>query len=140
MHGVGVNKLLIDILLKFEQALAYTVENAKIPKHLERCHRLISLLYNKQKFKELLKLAIKTNEIYPRDTFLLEWLCKLYTDLPELVESEMRDKSIDYYVFQLLSANSSSAIGLMAQAINFYRKHEIIAARDIALNGEYLNL
>lgn len=54
--------------------------------------------------------------------------------MPELVEVEM-EKSIDVYANQLLSVNPVSAIGLMALAINSYRKGEIITGRDIALKG-----
>lgn len=128
-----------DISLQFEQALAVTAKNVEIPKHLERCHLLVTLYYNQQKFKKLLDLIIETNKLYPRDTFLLEWFCKVYTEKPDLVESEMMDKAIDLsqYVSELLSINATSAIGLMAQAINFYRNGVIIEARDTALKGEH---
>uniref|UniRef100_A0A336MZT4 CSON007589 protein n=1 Tax=Culicoides sonorensis TaxID=179676 RepID=A0A336MZT4_CULSO len=116
----------------FEQALAVTSKNTDIPKHLERNHRLISILHKKQKFSDLLAVAIDINEIHPRDTFVLEWLCKLYTDMPDLVEKEMQ-KPINFYANQLLDINPTSVIGFMAQSIYFYKSGDILSARNLAL-------
>lgn len=113
------------------------MSNKGIPKHQERCHRLICILYKKKKIEDLLKMAIKFNEIYLHDNFFLEWFCKIYIEVPDLTESHMISKSIDTYINQLLHTQSLSASALMAQAVYFFRGGMIQRARDIILKGTY---
>ena len=74
--------------------------------------------------------------MYTRDTFSIEWICKVHTEVPEIVEKVLI-KELNWYIERLLELSPSSPIGLMSQAVKCYRDGDLISARDVFLKGRF---
>ncbi|XP_063700236.1 superkiller complex protein 3 isoform X2 [Culicoides brevitarsis] len=120
--------LFMDI---FEEALEFTIIDQNISKRQERYGRLIGIFYKKRKHEHLLNILVEAIDIYVNETYFLEWFAKIYIDMPDYVE--MKVKNTSKYIQDLIKRNSLSKVGLMAQAIIFYRARNFQNARDSAL-------
>lgn len=76
------------------------------------------------------------SEMYTRDTFSIEWICKVHTEVPDIVEKALNNE-INGYIERLLDLSPSSPIGLMSQAVKYYREGDLISARDVVLKGSF---
>lgn len=111
-------------------------QDVQIPKHSERYHKLIPLLHKNQKYSELLFHASNMVEMYTKDTFPLEWICKIYSEVDELKTNEVLIHDISHYINLLLEMNPKSSIGLLAKAVKLFRENEFEESRDILLHGK----
>lgn len=87
-----------------------------ISNHLELSKKYLKALYKDQKLKELLTEASLLHTIYPKETFVLEWICKAYTELPQ--ENNLNHFSPKEAYSSLLESIPDSYLGVLCKGIH----------------------
>lgn len=75
------------------------------------------------------------NEMYSKDSFPLEWICKIISEMETFSEAQsFLLHPVSIYIERLLEINPNSSVGLLAKAVLLYKEeNDLIAARDILL-------
>ena len=121
--------------LQLKPALKFAIADTESSPHLDYYKRLLKQLYKLNELKELIREASKMSELYPKELYPLEWICKIYCDSYNVLNfDELLTQPISDYVTNLLELYPNSQSGSHVKAILLVDEMNYTQARDILLN------
>lgn len=120
---------------EFLECLEVGIQDRNHLYHVDIYQYYFKILYQKERFDELVKAAEEMTTIYSNNVIPLEWICKVYIDNEnkEFKISENLKSNFGIYVERLLEINPNSVLGLTASALVKYAIGDLAGSRDILI-------
>lgn len=112
----------------------------EVENHSEFCKWQLRQFFHLSKFELLWDKCKIMHDLYPQDSYPLEWICKLYVEmqLDEYYEGNLKlEIDIDKYLTALIFIKQPYDMSQMAKSVMLLLQNDFVRARDIAVKGKF---
>ncbi|KAK6642788.1 hypothetical protein RUM43_004290 [Polyplax serrata] len=125
---------------QYENSLQYLLSIGKdLNNYLEVVKKYLKYLYKKQNLLEIINIAGEEAKHYSNDVALLEWICKAYTELPEVeLQHSVPDAMLKESYTKLLQLVVDSYLGYFCKGLHEVHVGDLINATETLKNATKL--